>query len=52
MAVRKLSTFPGGKTWVFAPASQALTLRDGENTLAFTVILLGDVDGSWTGTAQ
>ncbi len=52
MAVRKITNFPGGKVWTFSPASQALTLRDGENTLTFTAILLGDVDGSWNGAGQ
>lgn len=47
MAVRKITTFPGGKVWVFDPQSKALTLRDGSNTVQFTGILLGDVDGSW-----
>lgn len=52
MAVQKITNFPGGKVWTFSPASQALTLRDGENTLTFTAILLCDVDGSWNGAGQ
>ena len=47
MAVRKITTFPGGKVWVFDPQLKELTLHDGSNTVQFTGILLGDVDGSW-----
>lgn len=47
MAVRKITAFPGGKVWVFDPQLKELTLHDGSNTVQFTGILLGDVDGSW-----
>lgn len=49
MAVRKIDQFPIGMTWRFDPASRTMTLRDGTNSVSFTAILVGDVDGSWSG---
>lgn len=52
MAVRKITTFPNGKTWMFDPQSKELALRSGSNSVSFVGILLGDVDGSWSGASK
>lgn len=51
-SVRKINVFPIGKTWVFVPAYAEKTLTTGENTLTFTAVAMGDVDGSFQGDAQ
>lgn len=51
-SVRKINVFPIGKTWVFVPAYAEKTLTTGENTLTFTAVAIGDVDGSFQGDAQ
>lgn len=52
--VKKLDTFPVGKTWIFVPESKEMTLNaqyPNLNKATFTAILVGDVDGSY-GTAE
>ena len=51
-SVKKINVFPIGKTWVFVPAYAEKTLTTGENTLTFTAVAIGDVDGSFQGDAQ
>ena len=45
--VEKIKVFPSGKSWIFVPASIEKTLTDTTNSVAFTAIVIGDVDGSW-----
>lgn len=49
MVVRRIET----ETWAFVPASKAVNFGSGGTaTVTFTAILLGDVDGSWTGDSE
>ena len=51
IAVEKYPAFPLVPVWCFDPASKAMTLGSSNNA-QFTAILMGDVDGSWGGSAQ
>lgn len=52
-SVRKIDSFPASCTWLFVPPSIEKTLlSSGNNSVSFTAILLGDVDGSFEGDAQ
>lgn len=51
IAVEKYPAFPLVPVWCFDPASKAMTLGISNNA-QFTAILMGDVDGSWGGSAQ
>jgi len=52
-AVRKIDTFPSSNVWVFVPAFIERTLSaTSTNTVTFTAILVGDVDGSYKGDAE
>lgn len=51
IAVEKCPAFPLVPVWCFDPASKAMTLGSSNNA-QFTAILMGDVDGSWGGSAQ
>jgi hypothetical protein len=50
--VEKIDAFPSAKSWVFVPASIAKTLTGTTNSVSFTAIAIGDVDGSWEADAQ
>lgn len=39
-------------SWAFVPAKQPKTLTSTTTTVNFTAILIGDIDGSWKGSAQ
>lgn len=45
-AVGLEEAFPAG-AWKFTPASEPMTLTTSTNTVTFTAILIGDVDGNW-----
>lgn len=51
IAVEKYPAFPLVPVWCFDPASKVMTLGSSNNA-QFTAILMGDVDGSWGGSAQ
>ena len=51
IAVEKFTKFRLVPVWCFDPASKAMTLGSSNNA-QFTAILMGDVDGSWGGSAQ
>jgi hypothetical protein len=52
-AVRKIDTFPSGNVWLFTPSFIEKTLSaTSSNSVAFTAIVVGDVDGSYRGDAE
>ena len=52
-SVRKIDTFPASYTWLFVPSSIEKTLStSGTDSVSFTAISLGDVDGSFKEDAQ
>ena len=51
IAVEKYPAVPLVPVWCFDPASKVMTLGSSNNA-QFTAILMGDVDGSWGGSAQ
>lgn len=53
MAVKKIDAFPTIASWIFVPASIDKTLSaSSANSVSFTAISLGDVDGSFKGDAE
>ena len=52
-SVRKIDTFPASYTWLFVPSSIEKTLStSGTDSVSFTAISLGDVDGSFKEDVQ
>ena len=52
-SVRKIDTFPASYTWLFVPSSIEKTLStSGTDSVSFTAISLGDVDGSFEGDSE
>ena len=51
-AVKKIDAFPIGKAWIFTPSFIDKTLTTSGNSVTFTAISLGDVDGSYTGDEE
>lgn len=52
-SVRKIDIFPASYTWLFVPSSIEKTLStSGTDSVSFTAISLGDVDGSFKEDAQ
>ena len=52
-SVRKIDAFPASYTWLFVPSSIEKTLStSGTDSVSFTAISLGDVDGSFKEDAQ
>lgn len=52
-SVRKIDTFPASYTWLFVPSSIEKTLStSGTESVSFTAISLGDVDGSFEGDSE
>ncbi|MGN0180440.1 MAG: IPT/TIG domain-containing protein [Monoglobaceae bacterium] len=51
-AVRKIDAFPLGRAWIFTPSYIDKTLGTSANSVTFTAISPGDVDGSYRGDEQ
>lgn len=52
-SVRKIDAFPASYTWLFVPSSIEKTLStSGTDSVSFTAISLGDVDGSFEGDSE
>lgn len=51
-AVKKIDAFPIGKAWIFTPSFIDKTLTTSGNSVTFTAISVGDVDGSYTGDEE
>ena len=51
-AVKKIDAFPIGKAWIFTPGFIDKTLTTSGNSVSFTAISVGDVDGSYTGDEE
>lgn len=51
-AVKKIDAFPIGKAWIFTPSFIDKTLTTSGNSVSFTAISVGDVDGSYAGDEE